>query len=257
MTGVVWLLGVPLAGLATGVGLRAAGVPRRMAVWSGLAAGAATLLAVAAVWFTAFGECLGENRSPPAPASWPWSPRREFCSDGDSPAALGTLILLLVPMGGVMLGTFLRWKAKPALGWACYAVLLATPGLPKLYLEALPTYRLDEYSILDQPLLRPASRSKPVRVCYVYGIAFGPRKVKVLPDTSRTCVELRSTPQALRLTADSDEDRTLHNLDLMGKNLTEKGLPVSPGETNIAGLVVDRAYKLPDRKARVGAKLAN
>jgi hypothetical protein len=257
MSWVVWVLVVPVSALVTGVGLRAAGVPRRTAVWAGIAAGAVTAIALVAVWLTAYGECLAENPEPAPPPSWPWSPRRQFCNDASSPAALGALGLLLVPTAMVVLGTFLRFKEHPALGWTAYAVVLATPVLPSVYVNALPYYRLDSYPVLHQPLLRPASGSQPPRVCYVYGIAFGPRKVEVTSATRHECVDLKPTPQALSLTPSYDEGRTSYDLDWMGKKLTQRGLPVRRGATGVDGLVIDRAYELPDSQARIGATLLN
>lgn len=192
---VLWLLAVPVSALVTGGGPRAAGVPRRTAILTGIAAGVITGVAIVAFWLTAFGECLAENPSPAAPPSWPWSPRRQFCSDGNSPAAMGALALLLVPTALVMLGTFLRFRQRPTLGWAAYAGLLVTPVLPSLYVNSLPYYRLDSYPVLQQPRLRPASGSRPPRVCFVYGIAFGPRKVEVTDATMRDCVDLEPTPE--------------------------------------------------------------
>jgi ATP-dependent DNA ligase len=63
--------------------------------------------------------------------------------------------------------------------------------------------------------------------------------------------ELVEESQCVRLAAKS------YALDWMGKRLTQKGLPISRGKTGIAGLVVARAYRLPDGQARVGAKLVH
>jgi hypothetical protein len=254
MIWVLCLLLVPVSALVTNRGLRAAGVPRREALWAALAAGAATGVAFVALALTAFGECVGENPDRAPDPSWPWSPRREFCDDRSSPAALGALALLLVPTAAVMLGTFLRSKQHQALSWTAYAILLATPVLPSVYIGALPVYRVDSHPVLHRPLLRPVSASKPARVCYLYGIAFGPRKVEVTSGTTRHCVELKPTPQALSLTPKYDLGQTSYDLDWMGRRLTEKGLPVRPGDTGVDGLVVDRAYKLPESQARIGAK---
>jgi N-formylglutamate amidohydrolase len=108
--------------------------------------------------------------------------------------------------------------------------------------------------VLDKPLLRPASGSTPPRVCYVYGIMFGPRKLNVTADTPRTCVDLARTPAAMSLTTGYDEGRTGFDLQLAGHNLTRKGLPVKPGATGVRGLTVARAYRLPDSQARIGAQ---
>lgn len=249
MIWVIGLLVVLVSGLVTGIGLRAAGVQRRMAVQASLAAGAAAGVVAVALLFTFLNECFVENRPPMFPSSWPWSPRRQFC-DGGSPEGLGSLALLLVPAVAVLTGTLLRWKHKQALGWACYALLLAAPALPTLYLKALPYYPLDEYPILHEPLLRPASGSEPALVCYVYGVAHGPSRMEVLPNTNRTCVELKPTPHALSLTNEYDEGQTNYDLDWMGKELTQNGLPVRPGETGVPGLIVDRAHYLTDIDAR-------
>ena len=90
-------------------------------------------------------------------------------------------------------------------------------------------------------------------MCYVYGIAYGPRKVTVTADTIHRCVDLEQTPLALGLTATYDQGRSSYDLDWMGKLLTERGLPVRPGPTGIRGLVVRRAYTSTDRLARAGA----
>ncbi len=170
---------------------------------------------------------------------------------------MGGLALLLVPTALVMLGTFLRFRQRPTLGWAAYAGLLVTPVLPSLYVNSLPYYRLDSYPVLQQPLLRPASGSRPLRVCYVYGIAFGPRKVEVTDATMRDCVDLEPTPEALGLTPSYDEGRTSYDLGWMGKDLTQQGLPIHPGPTGVDGLIVVHAYRLRDSQARIGATLVN
>ena len=252
LTALVLFLAIPFSAAVTVAGLYAVGVPRRGADRAGAAAAAVTLIEVVSLFVTGLAECWGENSDSPPPASWPWSPRLEFCSEGSSPAALGALTLLAFPTVVVMLGTFLWFKYRPALGLAAYALLLSAPVLPSLYINALPYYRFDSYPVLHQPLLRPASASRPPRVCYVYGIAFGPRKA-VAGHALRECVELEPTPQARSLTPMYDEGRTIYNLDWVGKNLTEKGLPIRPGETGVAGLVVERAYKLTEHQARTDA----
>jgi hypothetical protein len=253
----VWLLAVPVSALLTGGSLGAAGVRRRTALWAGVAAGLVTTVALVASLLTGFGECGVENPEPAPPLSWPWSPRRQFCSDDSSPAALGALGPLLLPAAMVMLGTFLRFKKQAALGWIAYAIVLTAPVLPSLYVDALPYYRLDSYPVLHEPLLRPASEGGPARACYVYGIAHGPRKIETTSATSLECVDLEPTAEALSLTPSYDQGRTIYDLDWMGKKLTQKGLPIRPGPTGVEGLVVDRAYKLPDGRARVGATLVN
>lgn len=253
MSWVLWLLAVPVSALVTGGGLRAAGVPRRTAILAGIAAGVITGVALIALWLTAFGQCVAENPNSSEPFSWPWSPRRQFCSDGNSPAAMGGLALLLVPTALVMLGTFLRFMQRPILGWAAYAGLLMTPVLPSLYVNSLPYYLLDSYPVLNQPLLRPASGSRLPRVCFVYGIAFGPRKVEATDATVLDCVDLEPTPEALSLTPGHDD--TEYDLDEMGKDLTQQGPPIHPGPTGIDGLIVVHAYLLRDSQARIGAML--
>ena len=192
---VLWFLAVPVSALVTGGGLRAAGVPRRTAILTGIAAGVITGVAIVAFWLTAFGECLAENPSPAPPPSWPWSPRRQFCSDGNSPAAMGALALLLVPTALVMLGTSGASGSGP-IGWAAYAgprdaVLPPSTSTPDRMQPA------GQHPVLQQPLLRSASGSRPPRVCFVYGIAFGPRKVEVTDATMRDCVDLEPTPGGL------------------------------------------------------------
>lgn len=254
---VIWLLVVPVSALVTGGCLRAAGVPHLTAVWAGIAAGSATAITLGAIALTVLVECVAENADPPPPPSWSWSPRRQFCNDRSSAAGLGALALLVVPTALVVAGSLLRFKRHTALGWTAYGLMLFTPVVPAVYVNALPYYRLDSYPVLHQPLLRPASGSKPPRVCYLYGIAFGPRKVEVTSTTSRECVEFTPTPEARSLTARYDEGRTIYDLDWVGRNLRQTGLPVRPGATGVDGLLVGRAYKLPDSQARVGATLVN
>jgi hypothetical protein len=250
---VLWALVVPVSGLVTGGGLRAGGVPRRTAIWAGVAAGALTGLALFALGITVLGECLNDTDDPPA--SYSWAPRREFCDSGVSAVRLGILGVLFVPTVMVVLGTLLRARNHPVLGGVAYATLLAVPFLPGLYVSALPYYRLDDYPALHRPLLRPAKGSQPPRVCYLYGIAVGPRKAKATPATTHHCVDLEPTPEARSLTPRYDEGRTIFDLEQMGNNLTEEGLPIEPGPTGVDGLVVDRAYVLRDGEARRGAAL--
>ena len=251
----VALLTVPVSALVTAGGLIAAGVPRRRALRAGAAAGLATGVALVALWLTAFGECAGENSN--RPFTWPWSPRREFCDDGSSPAALLAPALLLLPIAVVIIGTVLYSKVSPTLGWATYALLLATPFLPSLYVGSLAEYRLDEYPVLHRPLLRPAEGPRPARVCYVHGIKFGPRKVNADAAPVRNCVELRSTPRARRLTPSYDGGVTVFDLEALGHRLTENGLPIRSGGSGIDGLEVVRAYELPADQARAGATLVD
>jgi len=171
-----------------------------------------------------------------------------------SPASLGAIALTLLPAVSIILGTVLVDRGRRIAGFAVYLLLVLTPLAPTLYLDPLPYYRLDSYPVLDDALLRPATASTAPRVCYVYGVFFGPRKLVVRPDTPRTCVDLKRTPQALSLTAGYDGGRTGFDLEVMGHNLTEKGLPVHPGDTGVNGLTVDRVYKLTDSQAQIEAK---
>lgn len=240
---------VPLSALLTGGVLLAAGIRRRTAVWAAVAAGVVTTVGVLAMFLTFIFECASDGGS--GPEAWPWSPREQLCDGDNSPVVLGMLALLLVPTALVTLGTWLRSRGRRTLGWIAYAGLLATPALSGIYVSALPVYEVDSYPILHEPLLRPARGSEPPRVCYVNGIV---GEVRVTPATTRHCIELAPTREARRLTTSYDEGATAFDLERVGENLTQKGLPVGPGETGIDGLVVTRAYRLPDAEARVGAR---
>lgn len=223
------------------------GFSRRAAAWAGLGAAGATGVLAVSMFFISFDECVAENRE--RPLSWPWSPRREFCHEPSSPAALGAYALLLVPSLLMVAAMILAKRGPRPASWLIFGLLLTVPFLPRIYVNSLPIYRLDDYAILHAPLLRKAANGRPPRVCYAYGIVFGPRKTPVTADTERTCVDLRPTRQALTLTPAYDEGRTIYDLEWMGKNLTARGLPVETGGTGIDGLVVARVYKLSGPEA--------
>lgn len=174
------LLSLALIGVLTAAVLRWAGVAKKSAMWAGVAAVVATAALVAAAGLVSLGECLGDNGSPPS--AWHWSPRIEFCDEG-FPEPFSWLVLFLVPSGLVIVGTLLRSRGHTWLALVPYAALLPLPALPFLYLDSLDYYRLGSYPVLDQPLLKPARAGTPSRVCYVYGIVTGPRKVLVTPET--------------------------------------------------------------------------
>ena len=237
---------VPLSALITGGVLHALGASRRTAVWAAVAAAAVTAVVAFTVLLTFIFECASDGGSDPE--SWPWSPRNQLCDgSGWQPEVLGMLALLLVPTVLITLGTWLRSRGRRALSWVAYAGLLATPALSGLYVAALPVYEVDEYPILHTPLLRVAHGSEPPRVCYAYGI------VGEAPGERRHCIELEPTPRARALTNAYDEGETVFDLEEAGKNLTQKGLPVHPGDTGVDGLVVTRAYELSAADARAGA----
>jgi hypothetical protein len=175
------------------------------------------------------------------------------CYDRTSGAALGAYALFLVPVLPTVVAALLLRGGRRTLGFGAYAALAVTPFAPGLYVHALPYYPLDSYPILQKPLLRPATASRPARVCFVYGIAFGPRAVQVFPETPRTCVDLARTREASRLSPADDGGRTDYDLEWLGKNLARAGLPVHAGEHGGKGLTVTRVYTLPDRVARIGA----
>jgi hypothetical protein len=237
---------VPLSALIAGGVLHAAGVSRRAAVWAAVAAGVVTAVVAFTVLLTFIFECATDGGSDPE--SWPWSPRNQLCDgSGWQPEVVGMLALLLVPTVLITLGTWLRSRGRRGLSWVAYAGLLATPALSGLYVAALPVYEVDEYPILHTPLLRVARGSEPPRVCYAYGIVGEPAGGR------RHCIELEPTPRARRLTNAYDEGETVFDLEEAGKKLTQKGLPVQPGETGVDGLVVARAYTLSAAEARAGA----
>jgi len=247
----VALLALAGAGFATSMVVRRFVSSGRAAVWAGLGAAGATGVLVVSLFFVSFGECLAENRE--QPLSWSWSPRRQFCNAPSSHASVGAYALFLLPSLLIIVGTILAKRGPRLSSWPVFALLLVVPFLPAIYVDSLPIYRLDDYPILHAPLLREAADGQPPRVCYVYGIVFGPRKTPVTEDTERTCVDLLPTRQALALTPAYDEGRTIYDLEWMGKNLTARGLPARPGGTGIDGLVVKRVYKLPGRKALEGS----
>jgi hypothetical protein len=216
-------------------------------LWASLAAAATavvTYLAARALFDRWVLECLAENRTPPPPPSWPWSPRREFCDPG-SGAALGGFATLAAPtLLALAAAVLARTRLRP-IGLALLAALIPMPLLPDFYVTSLPYYRTDQYPILHDPVLIPTSEDRPARACYEYGIAQGPRESHVVrPDDRRTCVEFERTPAAEALTYSYDEGRTEYDLDWVGKKLTEKGLPPEPGDTGVDGLVVSRAFEL-------------
>jgi hypothetical protein len=239
------------AGFATSLVVRCFISSPRAIVLAGIGAVGATAVLVVSLFFVSFGECLAENRE--QPLSWPWSPRRQFCNAPSSHASVGAYALFLLPSLLIIVGTILAKRGPRLSSWPIFALLLVVPFLPGIYVDSLPIYRLDDYPILHAPLLRQAVNGQPARVCYAYGIVFGPRKEPVTDDTERTCVDLLPTRQALALTPAYDEGRTIYDLEWMGKNLTGRGLPVRPGGTGIDGLVVKRVYKLSGRKALEGS----
>jgi hypothetical protein len=98
------LLIAPASGALTAATLRRAGLSRKAA---GAAAGAvivSVLFMLVVSWLVGFGECVAENRSPAPPPSWPWSPRRLYCDSASSPAYLGSLVVLLIPLVSIIGG---------------------------------------------------------------------------------------------------------------------------------------------------------
>lgn len=233
---------VPLA--VVGAALRVAGVSWLWSAVAGVATGLATYVTANALFDVWVYECIAENVTPPRPPSWPWSPRREFCDAGSDPA-LGGFALLVAPMLVALAGGLLaRTRLKPV-GIAVFALLVAMPWAPELYVEALPYYRLDEYPVLHEPVLIPAGRARPAVACYEYGVAFGPRQDTVArPEDRSTCLEFERTRQAQKLTNTYDAGRTESDLERVGHELTERGLPVEPGETGVDGLVVRTVLRL-------------
>lgn len=238
----ILFLAVPVSALIAGGVIRAIGGSTRRAVWTGLATGAITFVVLIAVIAALFAECLDEDDNAEL---WPWSPRRELCREAGSPAQLGAFAIFLLPTVLICLGAYLRPRGRRTLGTVAYVALLPTIVLPFFYVQALPAYEVDEYPILHTPLLRTADGSTPPRVCYAYGVVG-----EAPPDTTRHCIELERTREALRLTAAYDEGVTLFDLEEVGKKLTQEGLPVRPGETGIDGYVVTRVYTLPEAEAR-------
>ena len=244
-----WLIAI-LAGGATVAALgHVLGLSRaRTLVYLCIATGG-TLVIAGGFLLVSLGECVFANDRP---LSWQWSPRREFCSEPGSPAALGGLALFLVPSLLVALGAILRSKLGQAWSVAAFFLIIPSPLLPFLYVKALPFYPIYTTPVLHDPYLRTASAMRPARACYVEGIAFGPHKTVVTDETERICVDLESTAEALALTPEYDEGVTIYALDWLGKTLTENGM--EPG-AEWEGLVVTRVYSLSGARAREDSSL--
>lgn len=254
MEGALWLLGVLAAPVTVALLSRRLGLSRGQTITCAAIALVGTLAMMAGFFYTSFAECLGENRYPPAPLSWPWSPRREFCSDGDSWAARGGLLLLVLPFALTGFGAFLWARRLAGLAAVTFGLIVVTPLLPTLYISQLPYYRLDTYPILHNPYVRPASDEAPARVCYAYGIVHGPAVTEITEETERTCVDLARTADADQLVPDYERlpfySTVLYNLEWLGKRLTESDMEAG---TSYRGLVAERVYSLPGPTAREGA----
>jgi hypothetical protein len=224
--------------------MRLAGVSWVWAAVAGAATAGVTYLAANELFDVWVRECLAENRTPPPPPSWPWSPRREFCDPSSGPALGGFAMLAAPTLVALFAAVLARTQLRP-LGFAVLAMLIPTPLLPEIYVTSLPYYKLDEYPILHRPRLLPASSLRPATACYEYGIASGPRQSNVIrPEDRLTCVEFERTAAARSLAPPTDAGPTQLELEQVGKNLTAKGLPPEPGDTGVHGLVVTRAFEL-------------
>jgi hypothetical protein len=251
---VLWLLALLAVGAFTGLVCRWRGLGRAQTVTCVAIALAGTLAATGALVFTSLVECLGENRD--RPFSWPWSPRRKFCSDSGSAAQRGALALLLVPCLLTCLGAVLWSKRLGKLAALAFCLIASTLFLPALYVSVLPYYLLDSVPILHDPYVRPATDGRPARACYAFGIVHGPRATPITADTERVCVDLEPTEEASVLvpgyesTSEYAYASVPYDLEWLGKRLTETDL--APG-TGYEGLVAERVYTLSGPEALEGA----
>jgi hypothetical protein len=252
MEGALWLLFVLAVVVVVALVCRLLGLGGGQAIaFAGIAL-VGTLLAMGGLVWAALAECWFENR--PRPLSWPWSPRREFCSEPGSPAALGAYPLLALPALAASLGAFLWSKRHRGLAAGAFCLIAVSPFLPSLYASALPYYRLDSYPILHNPYVRPASDQWPARVCYAYGVVHGPALTRIENTTERVCADLKSTQEARELVPEYESLPSYPSIrgrvEWLGKNLTENGM--EPG-TEYDGLVAERVYRLPGLDALEGS----
>jgi hypothetical protein len=243
---------VSLAACTVGVGAvaLALGLSRlQAAIWALIATAGLAALVVAGV-YAVLAECLFGDEG----FMWQWSPRREFCEEENSPAQLGGYALLALPPLLAALAMFLWSRGRRSSGYILTFSLLGLllPFLPLLYIEALPVYPIETTPVLHDPYLRLAADGRPVRACYVHGIAVGSEKLQPTEDTVRVCADLAPTPQAAALTSAYDGGRTSYALTWLGRALTENGMDTG---THWEGLVVERIYRLPEREARRDASL--
>lgn len=122
MEGALWLVVLLAVVGATALLCRRLGLSKGQTITCAALALVGTLAATGGLWWASFAECFGENREPPRPLSWPWSPRREFCSQSGSPAALGALALLAVPPLIVWLGALLWSKRRGAIAAGAFVL---------------------------------------------------------------------------------------------------------------------------------------
>jgi hypothetical protein len=233
---------VVAAGIAVVCGLVAGGAVRAMgeSLEAACLAAAVTAVITGAVivvsFFVMFGECLAENREPPRPLSYPWSPRREYCQEGTLESSLAFAIVL-VPAIAMIAATFFRRRAVRPAAFAAYGLVALAPFVPSLYLEALPYYEIADTRVYFDPVLRPAKADLGPRVCMRHGIQFSDAPGESEdPYEERLCVDLEATVEARALTRGYDEGRTAYALDQLADDLTRNG--AEEGGTDVDGLVV-------------------
>jgi hypothetical protein len=235
-------IGVALAcGVVAGAVVRAMGesVEGSLLV---LAVTAVLTGAVIVVTFVvAFGECLAEN-SDPRPASYPWSPRREYCEGGTLESDLAFVIVLL-PAVAMVAGAFFRRRAVRPAAFVAYGLVAFAPFAPPLYLEALPYYEIAETPAYFDPVLRSAQGDLGPRVCMRHGVADSEARAAYDdPFEEYVCVDLEPTAEARALTTRYDEGRTLGALESLADDMTRNG--AEEGETDVDGLVVTDVNEL-------------
>jgi hypothetical protein len=236
----IWLTVAVVCGVVAGGAARAMGESRQTAL---LVAGVTAVMTAGVVFVTViavFAECFAENRDPPRPSSFPWSPRREYCQEGTVESA-GRLAIILLPAIAMTAASFFRRRRLLPGAAVAYCVVALAPFAPALYLAALPYYEIEDTPAYFDPVLRPARGDEGPRVCMRHGVAAA-RSEPDDPYELRTCVELEPTNEAHALKRGYDGGQTSATLDALANDLTRHG--AEEGSTDVDGLVVTDVSRL-------------